>query len=92
MIHIQQEHIEKHIATLSLLSQSKIWQQITILNLLSSGNKLAVLAQSESVKEHGKEHRPGVATALIRDTIRGHVEASLSQVEEENVQGIGLQK
>jgi hypothetical protein len=51
---------------------------MTILNLLSSRNKLAVLAQSESVKEHGKEHRPGVATALIRDTIRGYTEASLS--------------
>jgi hypothetical protein len=51
---------------------------MTILNLLSSGSKLAVLVQSESVKEHGKEHRPGVATALIRDIIRSHAEASLS--------------
>ena len=43
MMCIQQEYTEKHIATLSLLSQSRIWQLMTMLSLLSSGNKLAVL-------------------------------------------------
>jgi hypothetical protein len=50
---------------------------MTISNLLSSGSKPAVLGQSESVKEHDKEHRPE-ATALIRDIIKSHAEASLS--------------
>src|SRR6266536_1998726 len=92
MIHILQEHIEKHIAALFLLSQSKTWQLITTSSLLSSGNKLAALVQGESVKEHGRENKPGAATALIGDITRSHVEASLSQVEGGSVQGTGLPK
>jgi hypothetical protein len=51
---------------------------ITTLSLLSSGSKLAALVQGESVEEHGRENKLGVGTALIRDIIRSHVEASLS--------------
>jgi len=65
---------------------------MTILSLLSSGSKLAVLVQSEYAKEHGKERRPGVVTALIGDITRGHAGVSLSQMEGESVQGIGLPK
>jgi hypothetical protein len=90
MMHNQEEHTDKHTATPSLLSQSKTWQSIS--GLLSSGSKLTALARSESVKEHGKESRPGVRTVLIGDIIIAHVEVVLSQMEGESVQGIGLPK
>lgn len=59
---------------------------------LSSGSRLAVLAQGEFAKEHGKERRPSVVAALIGDITRGHAEASLSHTEGEGMQGIGLSK
>jgi hypothetical protein len=62
---------------------------MTVLSLLLFGNRLDVLVRSESAKGNGKENRPDAVIALIGDIIRGHVGVSLSQMEEESVQGIG---